>query len=162
MQNPDGSEHEYRLRLTQIKAQDDLEPVESEFMRELSVKITSEDVLEQFIIDYPRVNFESLPQNFYYKIEEVTDENETATIYDDTVYVVQITLSEETGKLKAQISKAWCDDKEIAIDDDFTLSFTNKIKRYELPQTGGRGIEIYLAGGVVFMSMAVIILSAEI
>ena len=53
-------------------------------------------------------------------------------------------------------------DKEIAIDDDFTLSFTNKIKRYELPQTGGRGIEIYLAGGVVFMSMAVIILSAEI
>lgn len=162
LQNPDGSEHEYRLRLTQIKAQDDLEPVESEFMRELSVKITSEDVLEQFIIDYPRVNFESLPQNFYYKIEEVTDENETATIYDDTVYVVQITLSEETGKLKAQISKAWCDDKEIAIDDDFTLSFTNKIKRYELPQTGGRGIEIYLAGGVVFMSMAVIILSAEI
>lgn len=162
LQDPDGNEHTYIFKLEQIQSKDDSAPTTPAFIREISIPIKSDTVSGQFIIDYPKgEQLQQLPQTFYYKITEQINPDEPQTDYDSSVYIIEVTVMENDDEtLSANITNIWKDGEAIITSESgtSTISFTNKILRYELPNTGHAGILPYVIGGAVMTIISALLL----
>ena len=157
LQAPDGKEHTYKFQLEQVKGPSDATPVEPAFTREMTVSVCVEPVNGAFEIGYAKAGLGDLPQTFYYKITEEADRvGEPNTSFDSSVYIVEVTLSENGGTLSATVTCVWKDGEELPFSDGQApaVAFTNTIVRYELPQTGGAGALTYALGGLLLMAAA--------
>lgn len=95
-------------------------------------------------------------KKFYYKITEARNE-ETDTIYDGSVYVVEVTVENTSGDgLKVSLTNKWKDGEPYNLNDD--LKFENKLGSYVLPETGGPGTMMFTIGGVLLILTAGLLL----
>lgn len=153
---PDGKERAYTILLEQTTSSDGNTPTDPAFSRELTFTIGTEPVEQSFEIGYGQSDYTNLPQTFYYKITEKENGDDAETIYDSTVYIVEVTLQTLDGKLDASVTKVW---KEgTLLTEAENIAFVNRLVRYELPNTGGSGLTWFVLAGLALMSGAVAIL----
>lgn len=164
LEQPDGAEHHYKFSMTQVTDQTGKTDIIDEagniaFERELEIAVTDSPVSGKFIIDYPQTALKALPATYYYKIVEKENPDEAGTQFDTTVYIVEVTVSKdaETGVLSAGITSVWKDGEQLQGDSQ-QITFTNRIMRYELPQTGGPGTTGYILAGLLLMAAAAMLL----
>lgn len=154
---PDGNEHSYTIHLEMINSPIDLTAVHPEFVRELTLSITNDPVESAFELGYAISDFDELPQILYYKITELKNENDTVeTAYDESVYVVEVTVQKSGKNLTATVTGLWKNGEKQT--DETAISFENSIIRYELPQTGGVGVGLYVLGGIALTICAAAVL----
>ncbi len=154
---PDGNEHSYTIRLEMINSPSDPTAVEPAFLRELTLNITNDPVEAAFELGYSISDFDELPQILYYKITELKNENDTVeTVYDESVYVVEVTVQRAGNDFTAAVTGLWKNGEKQT--DGATVSFENSIRRYELPQTGGVGVGLYVLGGAALTVSAAAVL----
>lgn len=182
LQNPDGKAHTYKFSLQEVDV--DLEEkivrsvVDGGVYQEIPVEIpqsaegtTPGDITSvngNFTLSYLEKNYlaeGTTPKRYYYKIteeEDKTDPSETKTIFDQTDYIVEVTVDQVTadGKtgLQARITNKWklVDDKLTSFEGEGgqQITFTNIIGGTELPETGGPGTFWYTFSGVAMMAIA--------
>lgn len=150
LQMPDGREHIYSFMLTQVEA-DEVTPVEQGVTKTLELGITDKPVTDNFVIDYPEKAMTDLPQTFFYRITEDVC-NEAGTVIDAAVYIVEVTVIEETDGISAAVTGITKDGAAVE-----SVSFTNRLGNYELPATGGTGTLPYTAGGLLLMAAALLL-----
>ena len=154
LNSPDGEEHSYTIHLEQVTSPTDLTPVDSGITRDLPIQITTKPVEESFEIGYVQAELAPLPQTFYYQITEPKNTDDSETIYDQSVYVFEVTVEKRDGVLCAAVTNVWKDGTK---SDDTTAAFTNQIIHYELPETGGSGTTAYVMGGTALMLSAAVL-----
>ena len=157
----DGNEHTYKFRLTQVTDQSGNTPVANEneepvCVRETEITLTEKSANGSFYLAYPQPAINQLPADYYYRIEEVKSDSEPGTVFDESIYVVQVTVSQTDNGLSAVITNVWKDGEPF--NDGNTITFTNLIKQYELPETGGNGTQMYIMAGLLLMAAAAILL----
>lgn len=160
LNTPDGREHTYTFLLEQVTSSTDPTPIEGGTRKELQIAITTDPVQSAFTVDYPVSQLETLalPCTFYYRITE-KQESDILTVYDDSVYVVEVTVgnASETGDLTATVTQVWKNGEErptSGVPPVDPVVFVNTIRRYELPQTGGGGTLWYTIGGTALLLAA--------
>lgn len=153
LEPPDGKMHTYGFTLVRLES-DGVTVASPLFEKKLGLDIKDASVTGSFEIDYPLREFETLPQTFVYRItEDASDELGTAT--DQAVYTVEVTVSETAdGGISAAVTRITKDGEDISFDS--TLSFTNRLSTYELPETGGSGTQMYTAGGLLLIATALL------
>ncbi len=153
LQNPDGAEHTYTLQLEQVQSQANPAPVNPPLRQTCEITITQAPVSGVFTLKYPKVSTATYPQSFYYKIQELpsAEPAEGNTVFDSSIYLVEVTVRNTGDTLRAEITGVWKDDTKI---ENSTLSFTNTIQHYELPNTGGSGTWLFTRGGAGLCALA--------
>lgn len=148
---PDGEAHTYTFRLEEVTDRTGTTPVDPSFRQEISLTVNPDQAAGAFHLEYAELSFAALPVTKYYTITEVIPETgDLQTIYDQRVYVVQVTLTK--GDTGLQASVTYLQDGQ-SCDG---IRFTNWIARYELPNTGGSGTHLYTAVGLVLMISALV------
>lgn len=118
--NPDGLKHSYNFKLTEMTGSSkDAEIVENGEVREITIEdITDEKTLEEaFKLEYARPNYDEGETNHYYKIEEVTD-TDSNTKYDDSIYIIKVTVINTEDNFNVRVTKVYKDYKYITEFDD--------------------------------------------
>lgn len=156
LNSPDGSEHSYVLKLQQVVSDSDLTPAEPEFIRTLPISITEGTVSSSFELGYAAASLGTLPKTLYYKITEEENPEEKSTVFDSSVYVIKVVISEEGGSCTAAVESVWKDGQLLSSNNGELpeISFTNEIQWYSLPSTGGEGSVPYILGGLLLMGLA--------
>lgn len=146
VENPDGEEHTYTFNLKQVDKNGN--DIDNPYTSEMNITVSGENpVTGSFRLGYS----EKETGDYYYKITEDPVE-ETGTVFDTSVYIVHVTVSDSDGKgLKAVITSTMKGDSEFTGD---SLEFTNKLDSYELPQTGGPGTLLFTLGGILLVLSA--------
>lgn len=155
LRGSDTTEHTYSFTLTEVTDEGATAAMPGGHTDTATVTLIEGSKDTAFTIGYATVDFaeaSTLPQTFYYKISETANPDDTATSYDDTVYVVCVTVDEnDNGKLVANISKYLKDGSEFTPADGENITFTNAIATTSLPETGGPGVvPILLAAAAMF------------
>lgn len=123
--NPDGSEHTYTFQLTEVKnaAGEDIEGAVSQTT---TATVTSEITQPTFAfnINYVTADCETLPQTFYYKITELKNQDSLA---NNTIYSVEVTVSEVDDEMSAAITGMWKDGVAITSDESYSADFVNTL-----------------------------------
>ena len=144
LENPDGQEHKYTFNLKQVDKNGN--DIDNPYTSEMNITVSGEDpVTGSFRLGYSDEDI----GEYYYKITENPVE-ETGTVFDTSVYIVHVTVSDGEG-LKAVITSTMKGDSEFTGD---SLEFTNKLDSYELPQTGGPGTILFTLGGILLVLSA--------
>lgn len=125
--NPDANDHEFTFNLEQVN--EDGSTIESPLTQRLT--LTVNNVADgHFTLTYLDKGFNELPQTFWYKITEQANTNNGQHVdFDETVYIVGITVSkDEQGTLQASItSLAKLAKDGNKIDSIRTLEFSNTL-----------------------------------
>ena len=154
---PDGAAHNFHFALTQVTNSGGETAVDPLYTQTLTLTLNGESPGEangRFTLDYALNDLNELPQTFYYRITEV-DDKETNMIYDTSVYVVEITVSDANGAPRAAPTKIWKDGTLLTTETAVgTVAFTNRIYRCELPATGGAGTHVFMAAGLLLCAAA--------
>ncbi|MGN0672794.1 MAG: Spy0128 family protein [Anaerovoracaceae bacterium] len=146
VENPDGEDHTYTFNLKQVDKNGN--DIDKPYTSQMSITVSGEDpVTSSFRLGYS--NDET--GDYYYKISEAPVE-ETGTVFDTSVYIVHVTVSNSDGEgLKAVLTDKRKGDSEYNND---SLEFVNKLNSYELPQTGGPGTLLFTLGGILLILAA--------
>ncbi len=154
---PDGNEHSYTIRLEMINDPSNLTTaVDPAFIRDLTINITNDPIESEFELGYAISDFDELPQILYYKITELKNENDAVeTAYDESVYVVEVTVKRTGKNFDAAVTGVWKNGEKQT--DTAALSFENSLVRYELPKTGGVGGALYVLAGIALTISAAIL-----
>lgn len=157
---PDEKEHTYRFRLEQVTDQTGQSVSDAGLSKTLDITITDTAAEGKFRLNYPAEGFDSLPLTLYYKISEQSVPEEDKTIFDDSVYVIKVVLSNANGQLRAEITDIWKDGELLQNPDEGTdmIVFTNEIISYRLPETGDCGLWYFFVGGALLVLMGTAIL----
>lgn len=145
VENPDGEDHKYTFNLKQVDKEGN-DTIDNPYTSQMSITVSGGDpVTGSFRLGYSDEDI----GEYYYKITENPVE-ETGTVFDNSVYIVHVTVSDGEG-LKAVITSTMKGDSEFTGD---SLEFTNKLDSYELPQTGGPGTLLFTLGGILLVLSA--------
>lgn len=145
LENPDGQEHTYTFNLKQVDKEGN-DTIDNPYTSQMSITVSGEDpVTDSFRLGYSDEDI----GEYYYKITEAPVE-ETGTVFDTSVYIVHVTVSDGEG-LKAVITSTMKGDTSYTGE---SLEFTNKLDSYELPQTGGPGTLLFTLGGILLVLSA--------
>lgn len=155
--HPDGAEHSYTFLLEQVTDITGSEPAAPPLTREATLSLKTKPASGEFEIVYPKKGLNELPQRLYYRINEKEDLSDTATAYDKSVYVAEVTLAEGEDGITATVTALRRDGIELSVSPP-DIAFTNTIVRYELPATGGIGQLPYIAGGLLLALTALLLL----
>lgn len=159
LKDPDGQEHHYKIQLQQIKSDTDPEPVSPEFTQEIDLTMKDTQIDDRFVINYLEKDMTDIPATYYYKISEWKDPEEKNTIFDDSVYIVGVTITkDDAGNLTADITSVKKNGETLNYQTGDSLSFVNQMEWYELPETGGKGTIPYTMGGVLLIFSAAVVL----
>lgn len=156
LQSKDGKKHSYTIQLQQVTDMTGTVPVDPEIIQNKTVEITEHSVNDTFLLDYIERDIQTFPASYYYRIQEIKNPEETHTIFDETFYVVEVTVTQNSdGNLSAQITSVSKKGVSYDLAANENLVFTNRIQGYELPATGGNGRLPYAVGGLLcIMSVA--------
>lgn len=155
LEEADGKDYTFVMQLERIKAFDDMTLYEPSLVKTLPITVCDESVQTSFEVGISQALLGSLPQKLYFRItEQQSDEYENIT-YDKSVYVVEVTVSNDSGYVNADITGIWKDG--IKQDDgDGLIRFTNRLIHYELPKTGSTGTTVYSVGGSLLVFAAIL------
>lgn len=157
LSNPDGKEHTYQFDLVQVTDQTGNTSVEGGLNASTNIIIlesSSQEHSESFTINYLNNQIDSSSKDFFYKITETQLENkEMGTTFDQSVYVVQVTVTkDENGNLNAVISEIYKNNESVGSNGK--ILFENRITEYKLPETGGPGDWLYIGSGILLITIA--------
>lgn len=140
LENPDGKEHSYEFTLTRVKDQngtlygegEDLDHPHTIKYTESLVTLPEGSKGFSFILPYEtsQIEKDKLDSDgnvkFYYEIvEKIPDATDSSTKYDDSEYVVEVTVHRDSvGRLSAEVTGAFKDGVKI---QDSEISFTNEL-----------------------------------
>lgn len=121
----DGVERSYTMRLTEVTDETGTTAKPGGIDNYTAqVTVAEKEESFQFKLTYVQAQLDELPKTCYYRITEDAP-SDHSFLKNDTVYVVQVTISEtENGEITAEISKMWKNGTEVS---DRTASFVNTI-----------------------------------
>lgn len=124
VQDPDGKEHTYTMKLVQVTDATGETKVSPEYLQTTEVTLSETSKGFAFTIPYTEKRVGTVPRQYFYKISEVIDSSDLTTKYDDSTYVVETKVSKDaTGKLTAEVVHVWKDGTEVT---DQKITFTNQ------------------------------------
>lgn len=164
LEMPDGQMHRYSFQLMQVTDSSGGTAVEEGYEGKKQLEIQTEPKTDAFVIAYPKRFLEQMDttSTLYYRIAE-TDQTEPNTQYDQSYYVVEVQIDKEKegAEYSAKINKIYKNGVQLEETQPdgttITISFTNAIRYYELPETGGSGTNVFIVGGVCMILIAVIL-----
>lgn len=132
--NPTGESYNYKFKITEMESSD---PNASEksggYTKEVTINnVTDTKTLEEaFKLEYSRPNYDEGETKHYYKIEEISG-TDTKTKYDNSIYIVRVTVTNTLDNFNAKVTKIYKDYKNITAKDDNgnvtnIIEFINKI-----------------------------------
>jgi len=132
--NPTGEAYNYKFKITEMESSD---PNASEksggYTKEVTINnVTDTKTLEEaFKLEYSRPNYDEGETKHYYKIEEISG-TDTNTKYDNSIYIVRVTVTNTLDNFNAKVTKIYKDYKDITAKDDNgnvtnIIEFINKI-----------------------------------
>lgn len=139
LENSDGEEHSYNFTLTRVKDETGTPYEEGEMPDHFNTILKMEAVVPlkenngfSFILPYEtsQIEKDKLDSNgnvkFYYAIvEKIPDVTDSSTKYDDSKYVVEVTVHRDSvGRLSAEVTGTFKDGEKI---EDSKISFTNEL-----------------------------------
>lgn len=146
LENADGKQHGYQFELVRVKDADgtpfadDEEPVYPNTPFKMESGVTLDGTNEQsfnFILQYQTADLAGLSAGaeakFYYEVSEETDSLDTSTKYDDSKFIVEITVTKDTiGRLTAILTDVYKNGNSIKKQDTsgnniFDICFTNEL-----------------------------------
>ena len=126
--NPDGTEHTFKFKLEEVTDTGGVTLVENGVVQEIEIIVT--DTIDQsFSLSYLEKDIATYPAIFYYRITEVA-EGEEKIDYDESIYVIEVTVAKSEDGVTAEITDMWKDGKsvtEMDADTSFTAEFTNEL-----------------------------------
>jgi len=150
--NSDGISHKYNFILVEWdKETEKIKNEDNKLNKTITVDKTGTGEAE-FNISYSKSNHESGITKYYYHIYEETSNEDMYMIFDESVYEVEVTVTNNNNDFKAEITKISKDEK---IEENIIF---NNIIGYELPKTGGSKMTLITLIGMVFTSIATIYL----
>lgn len=124
VQDPDGKEHTYTMKLVEVTDATGETKVSPEYLQTTEVTLSETSKEFVFTLPYTEKGVGTVPRHYFYKISEVIDSSDLTTKYDDSTYVVETEVSKDTtGKLTAKVVHVWKDGKEVT---DQKVTFTNQ------------------------------------
>lgn len=156
--DPDGDEHSYTFILEEAIDESGNVKTEAPVKRELTLTVSDTQVTGHFEIGYSLRSLDQLPKTFYYTITEAEDPSDAVTAYDRSIYVVAVEVTEGAdGQPTATVKKLLCNGTDVT-DSTGVVTFTNQIVTYALPSTGGHGVFMYIAGGLILTASSLLLL----
>lgn len=108
---------------------------------------------EAFALSYAETEIWSFPATYYYRIEEQGAINDPSVQYDESTYLLAVTVSKnDDGTLRAEKILTKNGQAEA------TAAFSNTLTLYALPETGGAGTHLYTLAGLVLLCGAAYLL----
>lgn len=124
--NPDSSVHIYNFLLKQVTDSSGETAVEGGTELEASVEVTN-SAQALFTLPYKEADFEMGETKLYYKLTEISDISDLNTVYDDALYVIEVTVTRaENADITATVTAVWLDGEVISGN---SISYTNEILR---------------------------------
>ena len=152
--NPDDKERTFNFRLVQVTdAAGTTEVAGTEQILPITLGANTGTADGSFSLVYPAVDY-SESTTVYYKITEVVDESASAVItYDQTAWIVSVAVTRNTdGTVTAGTPTI------VSPAEQTSVTFTNTITHYELPETGGMGTtHLYTLGGALLMTATLLL-----
>lgn len=148
--NPDGVEpstREFQFSLVEVADATGAAPVPNGVNTTTSVTVQEQTIHGGFTLGFK--SLDNPEGTHYYKLTEVIDPANPSIIYDDTVYIVKVEVSNASGVLSAEITDVIKDGKSLGSTG--SIDFENYVATYELPETGGAGTNGYTFGGLLLM-----------
>lgn len=118
----DGEEHTFTFELNEVTDQTGTTLKTDGVANYTTAAQIKEDTgAFSFAINYVQTEQTELPAKFYYRITEQSDE---ATLENNTVYAVEVTVSETSDGIAANVTGMWEDGTVVT---DFSADFTNTL-----------------------------------
>ena len=153
--NPDSAQRTFTFKVEQQNADGTWTVIEPDV--DITMAPDTEQGSESFILTYIDSEMGTLPATYTYRITE--NAGEVGVVYDESVYLVTVEVSQSVGGLNAEITRVTKDDVELTSE---TITFVNEVMRYELPETGGGGTGWYTLAGALIMLGAAYLLYRDI
>lgn len=170
----DDKTFQYTVSLEQVTDQTGATLSTPSFTRNLTLTIDSgkSEATGNFTLDYSSIDANidadtEFPAVCYYKITMVpptTNGGITSAVLDKTVYVAEVTFTKATESDVNTVTAALGSKYKISSDTGTELTpadnitFTNKLLRYELPDTGGTGTLPFALPGLICLATALVLL----
>lgn len=155
LEEADEKDYTCVIELERVTAFDDMTPYEPSLVKTLPITVSKETVQASFEVGISQATLGSLPQKMYFRITEQQSDEYENMIYDESVYVVEVTVSNDSEYVNADITGVWKDGIKLDDGDDL-IRFTNRLIHYELPQTGSTGTTVYSVGGSLIVFAAIL------
>ncbi len=124
--NPDGTEHTFRFKLEQTTDAGGKTLKENGVVQEVDISVTT-TAEAAFALNYLEKAVETFPTTFYYRIAEVEEDGANVD-YDESIYVMEVTVSKPEGVLAAEITRMWKDGTEMSVlGAPSPMEFTNML-----------------------------------
>jgi len=133
--NSDDEEHKFKFKLEEVTDGDGATLVEGGMVQEVEITVTS--IADgSFSLSYLEKDIASSSTTYYYRIteiQEVVDENGESSAkvnYDESIYVIEVTVTKPEEEVKAEITNMWKNGKSVTGTDAetfFTAEFTNEL-----------------------------------
>ena len=128
--NPDDKEHAFRFDLVQVTDATGATPVDGAETMSVDLAVTDTATLgSAFVLSYREKDIDELPTKLYYKVSEQVAEAQKGTVdFDETFYVLEVTLSKDGLSFKAKVTNAWKNGAD-KVADFVAASFSNVLLR---------------------------------
>lgn len=124
VQDPDGEEHTYTMKLVEVTDKNGTMEASPEYSQTTDVTVSETSKEFVFTIPYTEKSVGTVPRTYFYKISEVMDSSDLTTKYDTASYVVEVNVSkDENGRLTAKVVHVWKDGMELT---DEKVTFANQ------------------------------------
>lgn len=144
------------IQLDRVKGLDDMTLYEPFLTKTLPITVSKETVQSSFEIGIPQASLGNLPGKMYFRIMEQQSDKYENMIYDESVYLVEVTVTNDSDYVNADITGVWKNGIKQNYDSDDYIRFTNRLIHYELPKTGSAGTIRYTVGGSLLILVSVL------
>lgn len=128
VKNPDGEKRTFEFTLQEVtNSSGNTIKTDGTSMTTKAEVSTADPVAFEFVLNYLKLDESELPLTYYYKITETTDKDDVTMDYDESSYVVEVTVQNGESGIVASVTKVWKDGTLIS-DGDVTSSETTPVK----------------------------------
>lgn len=153
--NPDGKEHAYKFNLVQVTDGTGATEKQGGLVQTAELAVPAEGSVsdaDAFVITYLEKPESTLPVSYYYKVSEQVDEDQqgASVAFDETFYVIEVTLSKNGNSFDASITNVWKNGAGEPIENFSAAPFENVLLRDLIVEKQLQAPEGFDAGGLKF------------
>lgn len=122
--SPDSTGHRYYFSLTEVTNSTGVVEAENGITMESTIFV-KDNRSGSFMIPFALADMKSSEDVYYFKVAEIKSENDLTTIYDETFYVYEVTVTKnENNDVLTEVTGVWKNGSEAYSSE--TASFTNR------------------------------------